>query len=51
MNNYAVIERIESGIHPHSKEMSWWKFDNEKRGFCEIPKSEETKGEYNYALG
>jgi hypothetical protein len=49
--NYAVIERIESGVHPQSKEMSWWKFNHEKRGFYEIPKPEETKNTYNYALG
>ena len=49
--NYAVIERIEPGIHSHTEEMAWFKFDTEKRGFYEIPKPEETKGEYNYALG
>ena len=49
--DYAVIERIESGVHPQSKEMSWWKFNHEKRGFCEILKPEETNGEYNYAIG
>ena len=49
--NYAVIERIEPGIHSHAEEMAWFKFDAEKRGFYEIPKPEETKGEYNYALG
>ena len=49
--DYAVIERIESGIHPHSKEMSWWKFDNEKRAFSEIPKPEEIANDECYALG
>ena len=48
---YAVIEKIEPGIHPHAEEMAWFKFDREKQGFCEIPKPEETTGEYNYALG
>ena len=48
---YAVIEKIESGIHPHAEEMAWFKFDTEKRGFYEIPKPEETKKAYNYALG
>ena len=41
--DYAVIERIESGIHPHLEEMSWRKFDHEKRGFYEIPQLEETE--------
>ena len=49
--NFAVIEKIESGIHPHAEEMAWFKFDTEKCGFCEIPKPVETNGEYNYALG
>ena len=49
--NYAVIERIEQGIHSHAEEMAWFKFDTEKRVFYEISKPEETKGAYNYALG
>ena len=49
--NYAVIERIEQGIQSHAEEMAWFKFDTEKRGFYEIPKPEETKKVYNYALG
>jgi hypothetical protein len=49
--NYAVIERIESGVHPQSKEMSWWKFDHEKRAFSEIHKPEEIVNEECYALG
>ena len=48
---YAVIEKVEPGLHPHAEEMAWFKFDTEKCGFCEIPKPEETTGEYNYALG
>ena len=48
---YAVIEKVEPGIHPHAEEIAWFKFDTEKRGFCEIPKPVETNGEYNYALG
>jgi hypothetical protein len=47
---YAVIEKVEPGIHPHAEEMAWFKFDTDKCGFCEIPKPEETTG-YNYALG
>ena len=48
---YAVIEKVEPGIHPHSEEMAWFEFNTEKCSFCEIPKPEETNGEYNYALG
>ena len=48
---YAVIEKVEPGIQPNAEEMAWFKFDTEKCGFCEIPKPEETNGEYNYALG
>lgn len=48
---YAVIEKVAPGIHPHAEEMAWFEFDTEKRRFREIPKPEETTGEYNYALG
>ena len=48
---YAVIEKVEPGIHPHAEEIAWFKFDTENCGFREIPKPEETNGEYNYALG
>ena len=48
---YAIIEKVEPGLHPHSEEMAWFEFDTEKRRFREIPKPEETNGEYNYALG
>ena len=48
---YAVIEKVEPGLHPHAEEMAWFKFDTEKCKFCEIAKPEETNGEYNYALG
>ena len=27
---YAVIEKVEQGIHPHAEEMAWFKFDTEK---------------------
>ena len=48
---YAVIEKVAPGINPHAEEMAWFEFDTEKRRFREIPKPEETTGEYNYALG
>ena len=47
---YAVIEKVAPGIHPHAEEMAWFEFDTEKRRFREIPKPEETTGEYNYAI-
>ena len=48
---YAVIEKVAPGIHPHVEEMAWFEFNTEKCRFCEILKPEETTGEYNYALG
>ena len=48
---FAVIEQIEQGIHPHAKEMDWYRWDNEKCGFFEIDKPTETNGYCNYAIG
>ena len=48
---FAVIENIGQGIHPHAKEIAWFRWDDEKQGFFEIEKPECTRNYSNYALG
>ena len=48
---FAVIESIGQGIHPHAKEISWFRWNDEKQGFFEIEKPECTRNYSNYALG
>ena len=48
---FAVIENIGQGIHPHSKEVAWFRWDDKRHGFFEIQKPECTCYYSNYALG
>ena len=48
---YATIEEIEDGLYPISNEIGWYKWDDEKKKYCEIPKPEETKHFVNYSIG
>ena len=48
---FAVIENIGQGIHPHAKEISWFRWNDEKQGFFEIEKPECSRNYSHYALG
>jgi hypothetical protein len=49
--NYAVVEKIDAGIHPVVEQEKWFKWDNEKKGFYEIDKPKETMNFINFAFG
>ena len=49
--DYAVVEEFEPEIHPIALSETWFKWDDEKKGFFEIEKPEVTYGICNHALG
>lgn len=49
--NYAVIEEIDSGIHPDVKNRWFYKFDYDKGVYEPIDEPEEMKRFCNLALG
>lgn len=48
---FAVIESIGQGIHPHTKELAWFRWNDKKQGFFEIENPECTRKFSNYGLG
>ena len=48
---YAVVEKIEEGIHPLALERWWYKYDREKDGFFPMEEPEFMKHYINIALG
>lgn len=48
---YAVVEKMEPGIHPECEEEYWFEWNQEKEGFFRIEKPEATEGVCNHALG
>ena len=48
---YAVVEKISEGIHSHAKQIAWFCWDEERKGFYEREKPEWAEGWYNFALG
>lgn len=48
---YAVVEKIEEGIHPLATEHWWYKYDTEKGGFFPMEEPEFMKHYINIALG
>lgn len=48
---YAVVEKIEEGIHPLALERWWYKYDTEKGGFFPMEEPEFMKHYINIALG
>lgn len=48
---YAVIEEMYPAIHPYVENETWYKWDNEKKGFFRIEKPKETNNVCNHALG
>ena len=48
---YAVVEKIETGIHPEVLEEVWFKWNEEKKGFYRIKKPDECSCFCNFALG
>ena len=48
---YALIEKIGPGICAHCEERQWFKWDKEKRGYCEIEEPECVKHLVNFAIG
>lgn len=48
---YALIEKIESGIHPIAEERWFYKYDEEKDGFYPIEEPKEFENFINIALG
>ena len=48
---YAVIEEISEGIHSHAKQIAWFCWDEERKGFYETEKPEWSNGWYGFALG
>lgn len=49
--NFAVVEKIEEGIHPLALERWWYKYDKEKGGFFPMEEPEFMKHYINIALG
>lgn len=49
--HYAVVEKIEEGIHPLALERWWYKYDREKGGFFPMEEPEFMKHYINIALG
>ena len=48
---YAVIEEISEGIHSRAKQIAWFCWDEERKGFYETEKPEWANGWYGFALG
>ena len=48
---YAVVEKIDSGIHPIAEERWFYKYDEEKNGFYPIEEPKEFEHYINIALG
>lgn len=49
--DYAVVEEIQSGIHPDVNFRQFFKWDENKGGFFEITEPEEFKNYSNIAFG
>ena len=47
----AVIEEISEGIHSHTKQIYWFCWDEERKGFHKTDKPEWAGGWCNFALG
>lgn len=47
---FAVIERIEPGIHPKSEKIAWFKWDKNKSGFFEVDNPIGAGNLSNYAI-
>lgn len=48
---YAVIEKVEPGIHPIAEERWFYRYDEENDGFYHISEPEEFEHYINIALG
>jgi hypothetical protein len=48
---YAVVEKIEKGIHSHAKQIAWFLWNEERKGFYETEKPEWANGWYGFTLG
>ena len=48
---FGVVEKIGKGIHSHAKQIAWFCWDEERKGFYEREKPEWAEGWYNFALG
>ena len=48
---YAVIEEISEGIHQHAKQIAWFLWNEERKGFYEAEKPEWAGNWCNFALG
>ena len=51
--DYAVIEAMREGVHSECDEEIWFKYDQERNGFFEIPKPEAVVKSHqcNWAFG
>lgn len=49
--DYAVVEKINYGIHPDCEERWFFKYNKEKDGFFRIEEPEEFKNYCNIAFG
>ena len=48
---HAVVEKIRKGIHSHAKQIAWFCWDEERKGFYETEKPEWAGCWCNFALG
>lgn len=48
---YAVVEKIDQGIHAIAEDEVWFKWDEKRQGFFEISKPECANGFTNHAIG
>lgn len=49
--HYAVVEKIDAGIHPIAEKRWFYKYDKEKNGFYPIEEPKEFEHYINIALG
>lgn len=49
--HYAVVEKIDAGIHPIAEKRWFYKYDKEKDGFYPIEEPKEFEHYINIALG
>ena len=49
--DFAVVECMEEGIHSHAKQMAWFRWSEEKKGFYETENPDWANGYCNFALG
>lgn len=51
--SYAIVERIFRGIHPDcmKEDRSWFKWDDDKKGFFETEEPRWSIGQCNFSIG